>query len=94
MLESIQKLAPWASGLPVVASDATCHPEVCGDAAVYCDPTDSMDVAEKIHRVITDRDFAEDLRRKGWRRLRGFSWERSAIDYLEEIEAVAAGSMS
>jgi glycosyltransferase involved in cell wall biosynthesis len=76
-------------GLPVVASNATCHPEVCGDAALYCDPADPADIAEQIHRVVSDPELAAELRQRGFERLRLFSWERSAQRYLEELDAVA-----
>ena len=78
-------------GLPVVASDATCHPEVCGDAALYCDPHDAEDVAQKVHRVVTEDGLAERLRAKGFERLESFSWERTALGYLEVLEEAAAG---
>ena len=79
-------------GLPVVASDATCHPEVCGDAALYCDPHDPVDVAEKLHRVLSEPELARDLRAKGYERLKGFSWHRTASLYLEELDKAAAGA--
>lgn len=76
-------------GLPVAASNATCHPEVCGDAALYCDPRSPADIAEKVHRIVTEPELAADLRKRGFERVEHFSWDRSATRYLEEIEAVA-----
>jgi glycosyltransferase involved in cell wall biosynthesis len=76
-------------GLPVVASDATCHPEVCGDAAHYCDPDDPIDIAEKVHQVVNDAALSADLRGKGFEWLKSFGWERSARSYLAELEAAA-----
>jgi glycosyltransferase involved in cell wall biosynthesis len=77
-------------GLPVVASDATCHPEVCGDAVLYCDPRDPDQIADQLHHLVSDPDLAAEFRRRGFERVKHFSWERSAARYLEEIE-VAAG---
>lgn len=76
-------------GLPVVASDATCHPEVCGDAALYCDPRSPVHIAEQVHRLVTDPELAAELRKRGFERVGHFSWDRSASRYLEEIEAAA-----
>jgi len=76
-------------GLPVVASDATCHPEVCGDAALYCDPRDPVHIAEQLHRLVTEPELAAELRKRGFKRVEHFSWDRSARRYLEELEAVA-----
>jgi glycosyltransferase involved in cell wall biosynthesis len=76
-------------GLPVLASDATCHPEVCGDAALYCDPRDPVHIAEQLHRLVTEPELAAKLRKRGFQRVEHFSWDRSARRYLEELEAVA-----
>jgi glycosyltransferase involved in cell wall biosynthesis len=74
-------------GLPVVASNATCHPEVCGDAAVYCDPNDPADIAAQVRRVMTDTELGNDLRARGFERLNEFSWAHSARKYLSTLVA-------
>ncbi|QQS18940.1 glycosyltransferase [Candidatus Saccharibacteria bacterium] len=43
-------LEAMVHGAPVVSSDATCLPEVYGDAALYFDPLDVTDMAAKIAR--------------------------------------------
>jgi glycosyltransferase involved in cell wall biosynthesis len=82
-------LEAMANGTPVVASNATCLPEVCGGAALLCDPGDPEDVADKLHRVVSDPDLQRELRSRGFERVRHFSWERAARAYLEELERVA-----
>ena len=76
-------------GLPVLASDATCHPEVCGDAALYCDPRDPVQIATQLHRLVTDPLLAASLRQRGFDRVRAFSWDRTAAKYLAVLEEVA-----
>lgn len=76
-------------GLPVLASNATCHPEVCGDAALYCDPHDPVDVATKINQIMTDSALSAGLRDRGFLRLEQFSWDRSAKAYLSVLEDVS-----
>jgi glycosyltransferase involved in cell wall biosynthesis len=49
-------------GGPVASSNASCIPEVLGDAAHYFDPLNVQDMAEKIEQVITD----DKLRRANW----------------------------
>jgi glycosyltransferase involved in cell wall biosynthesis len=39
-------------GTPIVVSDIPTHHWVCGDAALYCDPYDAQDIAEKICQLI------------------------------------------
>lgn len=76
-------------GLPVLASDATCHPEVVGDAGLYCDPRDPGQIATQLRRLVTDPLLAADLRQRGFNRVREFSWSNSAARYLEVLEGVA-----
>jgi glycosyltransferase involved in cell wall biosynthesis len=70
-------------GLPVVSSNATCLPEVYGDAAVYFNPLDVDDMAAKISEVLDNKSLREDLRRRGLARVKDFSWERMAKETLE-----------
>jgi glycosyltransferase involved in cell wall biosynthesis len=79
-------------GLPVVASRATCHPEVCGDAALYCDPRSPADIAEKLHQLISSPEIGTRLRDQGYRRLEGFSWNHSAKGYLDVLEEATRGA--
>lgn len=67
-----------AHGAPVVASNATCLPEVPGDAAVYFDPLDTADMAAKIESVITDQSKRSKMIEAGHRQAAQYSWERMA----------------
>lgn len=67
-------LEAMASGTPVVASDRTALPEVCGDAALLVDPDDPDALTEAILAAIGD----DRLRAAGLERARSFSWERTA----------------
>ncbi len=76
-------------GLPVLASDATCHPEVCGEAALYCDPRKPSEIADKLHQLISSPTLWDSFRERGFARLQRFSWERSAQGYLSVLEAAS-----
>ena len=71
-------LEAMAAGCPCVVSRAGSLPEVCGDAALYCDPTDESDVAAAMLRVATDRALRDDLIARGRARAHAFSWDRCA----------------
>ncbi len=47
-------LEAMAAGTPVLASDATAIPEVCGDAALLVDPEDLDAIAHGLVRIATD----------------------------------------
>jgi glycosyltransferase involved in cell wall biosynthesis len=65
-------------GCPVVVSGAASLPEVCGDAAVYCDPHDPTDIARSIATVMGNEALRTSMKSRGYQRARGFTWERSA----------------
>lgn len=75
---------------PVVSSNATCLPEVYGDAAHYFDPLDVTDMARAIDEVLSDKSLREDLVSKGKVQYKKYSWKKMAQEshaaYLEALE--------
>lgn len=65
-------------GCPVVASRTSSIPEACGDAALYFDPEDVEDMAEKIRLVLSDHNLRSLLIKRGKERVKEFTWERTA----------------
>src|SRR5438105_7080560 len=74
-------------GCPVIVSDRASLPEVCGEAAVYCDPDDPADIARQLRLVLTSSALRRELREAGLARARSFGWQRSA-DQLTELLAL------
>ncbi len=79
-------LEAMACGCPCVVSDAGSLPEVCGDAAAYCDPNNVVDIADKINMVLNDSHLRSALIQKGLIRAAEFTWDRAASEYLNVIE--------
>jgi glycosyltransferase involved in cell wall biosynthesis len=71
-----------AHGAPVVSSDATCMPEVYGEAALYCNARDAKDVAEKVDRVLTDNTLRQKLITAIPAQLAKYSWHTMAEETL------------
>ncbi|MBL0128057.1 MAG: glycosyltransferase family 4 protein [Flavobacteriales bacterium] len=65
-------------GVPVVAAEATCLPEIAGDAAHYCDPFSVADISRALHEVCTDPALADQLRKAGLKRSTRYNWDDSA----------------
>src|SRR3989344_2970775 len=76
-------LEAMLAGAPVVSSNATCLPEVYGDAAEYFDPLDVEDMAAKIAGGIDSKSKAANLREKGKKQAAKYSWKRMAEQTLE-----------
>ncbi len=76
-------------GAPVVASNTSSIPEVAGDAAVLVSPNNFMELAEAILKLISDRQFRQDLISKGKTRAKLFSWENTAKKTLEAYRSIS-----
>ncbi len=65
-------------GIPVVSSNATCLPEVYGQAAHYFNPTDTSDIAEAIDQVLSDDTLRTRLSKAGYKQIKKYSWKKMA----------------
>jgi glycosyltransferase involved in cell wall biosynthesis len=77
-------------GCPVITSCTTSLPEVVGDAAILVDPQSVDEIADAMGRVLQDRQCAEDLQRRGYERVKLFSWERCAQETIAVYRKVLA----
>ncbi|MEM7031824.1 MAG: glycosyltransferase family 1 protein [Chloroflexota bacterium] len=75
-----------ASGIPVVASRATAHPWVMGEAGLLVEPENAPDLAEKISQVLSDSSLAEDLKQRGLARAQQFSLEAYQQGFSEVVD--------
>lgn len=77
-------LEAFACGIPVCAAQSSSLPEVCGEGnAVFFNPHDPADMAQKMASVYTDRAKMEELVARGHARLKDFSWDKMALETLE-----------
>jgi glycosyltransferase involved in cell wall biosynthesis len=67
-----------AAGCPCLVSNAASLPEVCGDAALYCDPRDPADMAKQLQRLLTDDVLRARLVRAGRARAASLDWNVTA----------------
>lgn len=75
-------LEAMVHGCPVVSSNATCLPEIYGNAAHYFAPTSPKDMAEKIDEVLTNSKLRSRLIKNGRARVHDFSWRKMAEQTL------------
>jgi len=82
-------LEAMACGVPVVCARAASLPEVAEHAALYFDPFDIDDMADRMVTVSTDRDIYNECRRLGLERAKAFSWEHCVDRTLQIIYQTA-----
>jgi glycosyltransferase involved in cell wall biosynthesis len=80
------------AGTPVVASNAGSHPEVIGDGGLLVSPDDREELATALHRVLTDTSFASELRERGLRQARGYTWSATAQAMVDLWRQVVGAS--
>lgn len=64
--------------VPVVASNASCLPEILGEGAHYVDPKSLEMIADGIHLVCTDEEVRYALKQQGREELKRYSFDTFA----------------
>jgi glycosyltransferase involved in cell wall biosynthesis len=83
----IPPLEAMASGCAVLASTAPAVREVCGDAALYFDPHQPAELAERLREFFADPALRARLVQRGRARAAHYSWEAGArlhLGYVRE----------
>jgi glycosyltransferase involved in cell wall biosynthesis len=80
-------LEAMASGTPVAVSRAGSLPEVCGNAALYFEPTSVDEIAEAVLAVL---ERPEQLTKRGLERASRFTWDATARRHDVVYRALAA----
>lgn len=84
----IPPLEAQACGCPVLAANAASIPEVLQASALYFDPLDIEHMAAAMERILTDMPLRLSLRRRGLNNVARFSWEESARQVSQRIDAL------
>jgi glycosyltransferase involved in cell wall biosynthesis len=81
-------LEAQACGCPVVISDIPVFKEIYGDSALYFNPLDSQDIANKIEEIINNEYLRDKLIEKGFENSKKYRWENSAKQFFSVLEKV------
>ena len=84
-------LEAMACGCPVITSDRTGCAEIAGDAALLVNPYSVEDIARAMELIIKDEKLRRDLARRGLKRSKQFTWERSADKHFQVFKEVLEG---
>jgi glycosyltransferase involved in cell wall biosynthesis len=66
------------AGCPVITSNASCLPEVAGDAALFVDPYDTVSISSAMMQLVESPNLQAELVQKGQARQLHFSWTKAA----------------
>ncbi|MEK7091007.1 MAG: glycosyltransferase family 1 protein [Patescibacteria group bacterium] len=80
-------LEAMAAGLPVIAARASCLPEVYGDAALFFDPHDPVDLADKIKALLIDSKLRQKMINLGKSQVKKYSWATMAAQTWQIYQA-------
>lgn len=64
--------------VPVITSADSSMQEIAGDAALYANPSDHTDIADKMMLLYKDESLRTNLVEKGKQKMREFSWDKTA----------------
>lgn len=84
----IPVLESFACGCPALLSKGGSLPEVGGEAALYFDPTNAESLRKSADELINNQVLRQNLREKGFERLKQFSWDATFLETLEVYKTV------
>jgi len=64
-------------GIPIVVSNTSCLPEICGTAGTYVDPYSPQEIAEKIMMLLNNNELRNKKIKIGLERASKFTWQDS-----------------
>ena len=76
------------SGVPVICSNVTSMPEVAGDAALFVDPLNLVDISTAMEKMYSDSNLREELIQLGHKQKEKFSWDNTAALLWETVRKV------
>jgi glycosyltransferase involved in cell wall biosynthesis len=81
-----------ACGVPTIAANSSCLPEISGNALRYFDPYSIDELATCMEEALQSKDLRAELTERGKERARQFSWKLCAQETLALLEQVARAS--
>lgn len=86
----IPVLEAMACGCPVVLANHSSFPEVAGEAGVYFELNNEIDLRSKINSLLNDETLRQDYIAKGRKQAAKFSWKKTAQESLKIFKTVVS----
>lgn len=85
-------LESFAYNCPVVLSDIDIFHEVAGDAGIYINPNNKINLYDAIYSVVYSDSTSSEYKQKGQDRIKDFSWDKCAQEtydvYGEMVKSI------
>jgi glycosyltransferase involved in cell wall biosynthesis len=79
-------LEAMASGIPVVVSNSSSLPEVCGEAAIYFNANEPKEIAAALSKLLFDKALYNKQKQLSLDRAKLFSWTKTTQNLIEILE--------
>jgi len=84
----LTSLEAMACGCPVVVTNVGSLPEVISDAGVLLDFIDVEGFVDAVYEILTNKGVWDEMHKKGLKRAKKFSWEKTARETLQVYKHV------
>ncbi len=81
----IPLLEAMSLSAPVISSYTSSLPEIGGEAALYFDPKNALELAEKLEELKENQRLRKELIKKGKERVKKFSWDKCGEQTLQVL---------
>lgn len=81
-------LEAMLNNLPVVSSNQASMPEILGNAALYFNPRDEVDMQDKIEKAIKNKELRMDLAKKGQEIIKMYNWSECIDKTLNKYNEI------
>ncbi len=81
-----------SQGCPIACSNVSSLPEVAGEAAIYFDPTNIVDISRALVTIATDKNLRESLIHRGYLRVEQFCTDSGARKTAAVINRLLRGT--
>jgi glycosyltransferase involved in cell wall biosynthesis len=81
-------LEAMACGCPILIGNQGALPEIAGDAGFQVNPYDIHAIKEGIWEILHHQDLRQDLRERGLKQAKQYSWEKTARIVLETYDSL------
>jgi len=81
-------LEAMASGAPVVTGNVSSLPEAAGEAGILINPEETEEIRKAMEKMANNPKLREEMIKKGFQQAQKFSWQKTAREILESLEAL------